>query len=274
MKLLILVLTMSAPISKFLLCSYLLCMHFFFHFGQIPKEDSLGFRHREALLILPGFGSKVFGTKKISTFFKDCGYDLYVPKYISRKSLDASVENLNRYMKKHHLSDYESVHVFSYIFGTWTINYWIKKYGKGNIKTIVYDRSPLQERAPAVLMKDSPLLAKVLFGNVMKDFCNAPYIPVDDSTISKGIFIENYATKLINKHKETAMSMGNVNFGISSLNQKVDDYCFLPLNHDEMYKELSVFGPEVIHFIKNHTFSQEIKSKKYQVNPFIKFRKH
>ena len=122
-------------------------------------------------------------------------------------------------------------------------------------------------------MKDSPLLAKVLFGGVMEDFCNTVYPPITDTSIFKGIFIENYATKLINKHKETVMSMGNVNFGIENLHQNVNDYCFIPLNHDEMYRKLDVFGPEVMNFIRDHAFSQEIKSKKYQVNPFVKFDK-
>ncbi len=108
----------------------------------------------------------------------------------------------------------------------------------------------------------------------MKDFSNSPYPAIDDTTISKGILIENYATKLINKHKETAMILGNVDFGINSLNQSVVDYCFIPLNHDEMYIKTEVFGREVLYFIKNHSFSQEIKAKKHQVDPFIKFRKN
>lgn len=234
---------------------------------NIPKEN------KEAILILPGFGSKIFGTKSICSYFKNKGYDLYIPKYISRKSVDKSVENLDRFILKNNMKEYQKLHVFAYIFGTWTINSWINKYGKCNISTIIYDRSPLQERAPAALIQDSPLLAKVLFGNVMKDFCNTPYKPVNDTNIVKGIFIENYATKLINKHKETVMSMGNVKFGINNLNQSVDDYCYIPLNHDEMYKKIDVFGQEVMNFIKFHSFSQEIKSKKYQLNPFIKFKR-
>ena len=237
------------------------------------ESSSISKTEREAILILPGFGSKVFGTKKIAKFFKNKGYDVYIPKYISRKSVEQSVENVNRFVLKHGLKDYKKLHVFSYIFGTWTINMWINKHGKCNISTMVFDRSPLQERAPAALMKDSPILAKVLFGGVMEDFCNTVYPPITDTSIFKGIFIENYATKLINKHKKTVMSMGNVNFGIENLHQNVNDYCFIPLNHDEMYRKLDVFGPEVMNFIRDHAFSQEIKSKKYQVNPFVKFDK-
>lgn len=242
--------------------------------GKIFIEDSkIARAQKEAILILPGFGSKVFGTKKIAKFFRNKGFDIYIPRYISRKSVQKSVENVDRFIEEHELKAYKKLHVFSYIFGTWAINSWINKHGKNNISTIVYDRSPLQERAPAALMNDSPILAKVLFGNVMRDFCNTPYESVNDTSIITGIFIENYATKLINKHKETVLKMGNINFSVENFNQPFDDYCFLPLNHDEMYKKLDVFGQEVLNFIHHHSFSQEIKSKKYQVNPFIKFRR-
>jgi len=265
---------MNAPFSTFLFSSAVLFLLSFRLSGQVNNSSINSFKEREALLILPGFGSKVFGTKKLKSYFKERGYDLFIPKYISRKSLDVSVENLNNFMLKQNLKDYKKVHVFAYIFGTWTINNWIKKYGKGNICTIVYDRSPLQERAPLALVKDSPLMAKLLFGNVMKDFSNLPYPVIEDSSIFKGIFIENYATKLINKHRKTVMSFGNVSFDINHLNQSVVDFCYIPLNHDEMYNHPEVFGPEILYFIQNQSFSQEIKAKKYQVDPFIKFRKN
>jgi hypothetical protein len=120
--------------------------------GRIFIESSSILKtEREAILILPGFGSKIFGTKKIAKFFKHKGYDIYIPKYISRKSVEKSVENVDRFISKHGLKDYKKLHIFSYIFGTWTINLWINKNGKCNISTIVFDRSPLQERAPAAL---------------------------------------------------------------------------------------------------------------------------
>ncbi|MFM7683988.1 MAG: hypothetical protein ACKO7P_14785, partial [Bacteroidota bacterium] len=77
---------------------------------------------REAILILPGFGSKVFGTKKIAKFFQYKGFDVYIPKYISRKSVEQSVVNVDEFILKHGLKEYKKLHVFSYIFGTWTIN--------------------------------------------------------------------------------------------------------------------------------------------------------
>lgn len=240
--------------------------------GRIYIESTSGPKaQREAILILPGFGSKVFGTKKIAKFFKNRGYDVYIPKYISRKSVEQSVKNVDRFVLKHGLKEYKKLHVFSYIFGTWTINLWIKEHGKCNIATMVFDRSPLQERAPEALIKDSPLLAKVLFGDVMSDFCNTSYLPINDTVILKGIFIETYATRLINKHKKTALKNGPVTFDVQALNQSYTDFCYIPLNHDEMYQQLDVFGNEVIRFIKDGSFSSNIKQNSFLENPFVKF---
>jgi hypothetical protein len=237
------------------------------------ESSSISKAEREAILILPGFGSKVFGTKKIAKFFKNKGYDVYIPKYISRKSVEQSVENVDRFVLKYDLKEYKKLHVFSYIFGTWTINLWIKEHGKCNISTMVFDRSPLQERAPEALIKDSPILAKVLFGDVMSDFCNTAYIPINDTAILKGIFIETYATRLINKHKKTALKNGPVTFNVQALNQPYTDFCYIPLNHDEMYQQIDVFGKEVLNFIKDGSFSTKIKQNSFLENPFVKFEK-
>lgn len=228
---------------------------------------------KEAILILPGFGSKVFGTKKIRKYFKFQGYDLYVPKYISRKSVDKSVDKLDLYIQDHGLLEYQKLHVFAYIFGSWTINEWINKKGRNNIQTVVYDRSPLQERVPAALVQESPVLSRVLFGKVMFDFCKTPYRPLTDTTIFKGICIETFATKLINKHKKVAVDTKRINWSADSLNQTYNDYWYLPLNHDEMYWDLTIFGAEVLHFIKFHTFSEKAKSNRISEDPFIKFIK-
>jgi hypothetical protein len=239
----------------------------FIEHSKLPRAQ------REAILVLPGFGSKVFGTKKIAKFFKNKGFDIFIPRYISRKTVRKSIENLDKFIVKHELKEYKKLHVFSYIFGSWTINSWIKKYGSNNIATLIFDRSPLQERAPATLMKDMPFISKLIFGNVMRDFNNTPYLPANDSSIVKGIFIETFATKLIYKHKSTAFEKGPVTFDVKALNQSFDDFCYLPLNHDEMYNQLDVFGNEVLHFIKNGQFSEQAKQFSFVENPFVKFEK-
>lgn len=229
---------------------------------------------KEALLILPGFGSKIYGTRTLSKYFKkNAEMPVYIPKYISRKSIKASICNLEKYYKKHSLNQYESLHVMAYIVGSWTLNEWILDNGKRNIKTILYDRSPLQERAPTILLKDLPLINALVFGKVTKDFVSKPYPSMTDSTILTGMLIETYATNFIRKHKLSAMEQGPVSWEFSSLMQPVDHFTYLPLNHDQLYTLPQLFGADIFHFIKHGSFSSEIIKNRPVENPYIKLRK-
>lgn len=157
---------------------------------------------KEAILILPGFGSRSHGTKAQADFFFKKGYDVFIPDYIARNSINDCVINLDKFISKYKLRDYKKIHVFSYIVGSWTLNQWLIQNPKNNITSIVYDRSPLQERAPYALVKDFPCIIKILAGNIMKEFSKTPYPPITKQKISVGIMIESKATKLIRKHKK------------------------------------------------------------------------
>ena len=183
------------------------------------------------------------------------------------------MNSLERYYQKQGLGEYKHLHVLSYIVGSWTLNQWIADYGKRNIKTIIYDRSPLQERAPLILLKDMALVNALVFGKITSDFVNTPYPVLNDSTIIKGVFIETYATNVVRKHKETAMEQGPLSWDVTDLKQPVNDFTYLPLNHDQMYTKPQVFGNEVFYFIEHGHFSEAFKCNAPVQNPFIKLKK-
>lgn len=236
-------------------------------FGQVSTQK------KEALLILPGFGSKIFGTWILKRYFNKSEIPVYIPKYISRKSIEASKLNLEQYYMKQELYQYDELHVMSYIVGSWTLNQWIKDYGKRNIKTIVYDRSPLQERAPTILIKDMKLVNALLFGEITEDFINTPYPVLVDTSINTGIFIETYATNVVRKHRETAMALGPIHWDAASLKQPFTDFTYVPLNHDQMYTKPQEFGQEVFYFITHGHFSEGFKRNAPVENPYIKLKK-
>ncbi len=64
-------------------------------------------------------------------------------------------------MNEHHLPQYKKLHVFSYIAGTWVLNIWLQQHPQNNITSIVYDRSPMQERVPFALVEDNSFLFKL-----------------------------------------------------------------------------------------------------------------
>jgi hypothetical protein len=247
-----------------------LCIFLLGH-GVYLSQDSL--KTDQTLLILPGFGSKIYGTRALKQFFKQAEMPVYIPRYISRKSIRLSMNSLERYYQKKGLGEYKQLHVLSYIVGSWTLNQWIADYGKRNIKTIIYDRSPLQERAPLILLKDMALVNALVFGKITRDFVNTPYPVLNDSTIIKGVFIETYATNVVRKHKETAMEQGPLSWDVTDLKQPVNDFTYLPLNHDQMYTKPQEFGNEVFYFIEHGHFSEAFKCNAPVQNPFIKLKK-
>lgn len=233
---------------------------------QQPRSE------KEALLILPGFGSKIHGSKHQRRYFSHKGYDLFIPDYISRKSVTASVKNVDDFWQKQHLAEYKKVHVFGYIVGSWAINLWIQAHPEHNIATIIYDRSPLQERAPAVLLRDRPVLIKILAGPIMKAFSQTPYPTLAKGDIRVGILIESKATKLIRRHKKTTLSMGPVTWDLDQFRQESDDAIYTWLNHDQMYLRFDIIGSELFYFIEHGRFSESAKRQPYTEDPFTPFK--
>lgn len=226
---------------------------------------------KEAILILPGFGSRIHGTKSIADFFFKKDYDVFIPDYIARGSIQKSVDNLNDFINKNNLKEYKKIHVFSYIVGSWVLNYWIQQNPENNIYSVVYDRSPLQERAPFALVKDMPLLIRLASGKIMEEFSKTPYPAMTDSKIRVGILIESKATKLVKKHKRSVLIQGEVSWSINSLKQEYKDYLYTWLNHDDMYTRFDIIGGEIFNFFKFGNFTSSAKRDAYTEDPFIPY---
>jgi len=140
-----------------------------------------------------------------------------------------------------------------------------------NISAVIYDRSPLQERAPYALVKDIPLLIRMISGKIMKEFSKTPYPAVSKQKMKVGIIIESKATKLISKHKKSAMSLGPISWDPEKLNQNYDDKFYTWLNHDDMYSRFDIIGSEIFYFFANSKFTGNAKREPYLEDPFIKY---
>lgn len=228
----------------------------------IPRSE------KEALLIIPGFGSRIQGITDIGKYFAHKGYDLFIPHYIGRDSIGQCMNTLDEFMKKNKLSEYRKVHVFSYIIGSWVLNRWITAHPTNNIATIVYDRSPLQERAPYALVHDMPFLIRLAEGRIMEEFTKTPYEPIANDQKNIGIIMESRATNLIKKHKAAALSLGTVDWTIEGRKQDHDDYFFTLNNHDDMYHDFSVIGTQILYFIRNGKFTPDAPREKPNIDPF------
>ena len=156
------------------------------------------------------------------------------------------------------------------VLGGWTLNAWIARHPESNIATVVYDRSPLQERAAYVAVHDFPFLTWLAAGKIVREFSQTPYPPVPNGAMNIGIILESRATKLVRKHKETALSLGEVRWDVAGLGQDCDDYLYTLNNHDEMYHDLAVIGDEVLYFIRNGRFTPDAPRNSPGIDPFSK----
>jgi hypothetical protein len=227
---------------------------------------------KEAILILTGFGSKYHSLKKLKQYFSDKGYDVYVPNYIARTSLEKTVKNLDKFWRQRNMAAYEKVHVFAYIVGSWSVNAWMQTAAHPNIKSIVYDRSAPQERAPYILINDLKIPNYFVFGPIMRDLHETPYPSLLDTNIQKGLLLETYATAIVRKHKATADQLGPYCWEPTCFKQAFQDYKYVPLNHDQMYTHPEVFGQALLNFFKSGNFGTSLDSYQPVENPFIKHK--
>lgn len=228
----------------------------------------------EAILILPGIADSKKNRKLQKNYFEQKGFDLFIPEYKDDKTLEQCVENLNIFYKIQHLESYERIHVISYIIGSWTLNQFIKKYDVKNIHSIIYDRSPIQERAPCIVSNNLQLvlwLKGIRF--IIKDLAETSYPPIENDSIQIGIIIESKATKLMRIYKKKTLQMGPILWGVNDLNQDHDDYFYTRLDHNEMYSELGVIGNEIFYFIHNGTFSTKAKREPFDWDAFVPYKK-
>ena len=216
----------------------LLCVFFSNLYSQEIQiiDSSKDITEKEALVILNGFGDSKKNRKSQELFFKNKGYDLFIPEYVQRKSIGLTLSSFSSFYKRSNLDQYKEVKFLCYIIGGYVLNDYIEKHGKGKITTIIYDRSPIQERAPKTVVKKIPCVVKILYGNVIFDFSKEEIQPLNNAEELKiGVIIENKATKLMRIFKKTSNSFGEYNYRQIDIEINHDDFIHTILNHDQKY---------------------------------------
>ena len=238
-------------------------------------DSKVSSAQKNALIILNGFGDSKKNRNIQKEFFQNRGYDLFIPVYVDRKSIDSSIVNFSSFYYSNDLDSYREVHIISYIVGGLILNTHIEKYGKGKINTIIYDRSPTQERAAKVATKRLPVISRILYGKVLKDFSTRKLTPLTNSlNLDIGVIIENKATRLMRNLRRTARKYGDYNYNALEIEPNADDFIHTYLDHDQMYDRFDVIGEEIIYFLKNKKFSINAKREKYDWDPFKKLKKN
>ena len=213
---------------------------------------------RDALLVVPGFGYDDKARRVISSTKNALaaeGIDLVVAEYLRRKGLGASRDALLEIYRERGLDRYDRVHVFAFIAGSWTLNPALADGQMPNVASIIYDRSPYQERAPRIAMDRLRIPTRLFYGNVLFEVARAAYPPLEKRDRRIGILVETRATGFLRRFAWTAERYGTFDFRCDAFAQPYDDCVYIDMNHDELYDRFPRVVPEVVHFIRNGRFS-------------------
>ena len=183
------------------------------------------------------------------------GIDLYLPTYVARSGLEQSRERLHRFFQDHRLDRYERVHVFAFIAGGWTFNPLGETRVLPNLSSVVYDRSPYQERAPRIALERLRFLTWLKYGPVVFDVARTPYAPLSIPGVKVGLVVETSPTSFIKRFAATARGYGTYDFKCDAFEQRHDDCFYVAMSHDELYARFAEVWPEVRSFIRTGQFS-------------------
>jgi hypothetical protein len=212
----------------------------------------------DAVLVLPGFGYGRNDDAAFRAVVKGAAgdaVDVYVSAYLTRTGLASSRGRLARFVRDNQLGRYQRLHVFAFLAGAWTLNPLADTGDIPNLASVTFDRSPYQERAPAIAADRLRLFAWLRFGSTLFDVARTPYPPLRAPHIKVGLMIETRPTPFIRKHEAAAREMGPFAFGCGDLRQRYDDCVYLPMNHDDLYARFADVWPEVMAFIRTGRFS-------------------
>jgi hypothetical protein len=239
--------------------------------GQVRPDLSATPPRSDALLILPGFGygrEAEHALRELNAQIRSDGFDLYVPAYISRGGLGKSRERLQRFLGERRLDRYERVHVFAFIAGGWALNPLVEAHALPNLATVVYDRSPLQERAARIATDDLHLLTWLRYGSPVFDLARTPYPPLNAPRVRVGLVVETKPTAFVQRREASARRYGPIEFDCKGFAQDHDDCVYLPMNHGQVYTRFGDVWPEVRAFIRNGRFTSGIDRTPPRGDPF------
>lgn len=227
----------------------------------------------EAVLLIPGITIGTAGRRAVVRFFDATPYDLFFVDYLHgaflhRCSLVEAVAHLQAFVDAHGLAAYPRLHVVANILGGWTFNLTQRERPLANLTSVVYDRSPIQERAPAAVSGLLPASTRAVFGSVVEDMAATPYPAFTHPTARVGLLIEDRASLLMRLLRGPAQRMGPISFEAADFGQRFDDAIHLPLSHDGIYTGIRSYGPALLHFLREGRFPADAVRVRHPGDPF------
>ena len=223
-----------------------------------PPRTAVDAPAPDALLVLPGFGyggDAERAIKALAPAMRADGVDLFAPAFLARSGFDRSEDALRRFIREQRLDRYARVHVFAFLAGGWTLNTILDDPAVlPNLATVVYDRSPYQERAPRIAADKLTVLAWLRYGPVLFELAKTPYRPLPRRDIAIGLMVETTPTSFVRRYASTARSYGPIGFDCDGFGQAHHDCVYVAMDHSELYTRFDEVWPQVRTFIRDRRF--------------------
>lgn len=216
-------------------------------------------RAEELVVLIPGLGDNLRSRpcmEDLAASVAPDGYRVVIADYQRRSSVDASAEALAGFIAAQEPERYDRVHLVAWILGGWSLNQMFQTYSVPKLATVIYDRSPTQERAPAAVVRVGRPFVWLLFGRLVRDLARTPYVAwTPTAGVKVGMFIENRATSLMVRLRGVGESYGPLQYSPLSFGQVHDDAFYTPLDHDRVYLRHDMLWPELAHFFQVGRFT-------------------
>ncbi|MBW2278758.1 MAG: hypothetical protein JRF63_14800 [Deltaproteobacteria bacterium] len=223
---------------------------------------------KKAVLMLPGLRNTAKGHQAAQEWYPAQGYDVFVPDYVSREGFAGSVANLAAFIEEQRLAEYEEVYAFVFLMGGWTLNMYLEEHDLPNLTTIVYDRSPLQEQAPRIVLETIPAVIHMLYGEATDQLRDTPYPPLPKGERRIGIIVENRASPFVRRHCDELEPIAYEDWLPEAFDQEHDDLIYVYLHHDELYYSYDEIGDDLQSFFETGRFTEGAARKPIDRDPF------
>jgi hypothetical protein len=223
---------------------------------------------RTALIVVSGLLIDDQGRSAIRVWFDSLEYDAFFVEFDTDDGLDACVRQLAEFVNRNRLEEYGRLYTFAYILGGWTLNEYVEERELKNLVRVVYDRSPIQERAPRVVLENIPAIIHLVYGRAVADLRDTPYPPIDTRDREVGLVIESRAIRYLRWNEEQVLASGPLRWEPEAFGQELDDFMYVDLDHEDMYHNFDVIGPELLRFFESGRFTAGARRTPYAGDPF------
>lgn len=229
-------------------------IRFLDHSVVIRNEDR-PCEEKEAVVFLIGLRNPTDGFAMMKRYFSAVeGYDVFIPDYIARGSVDGCRELVETFLRRNELKRYKRVHFLASILGGYCLNALLAADLWPNLASVVCLRSPLQERVPAIVSKERPLFVRFFFGAVVNDLASKVYPAVPSGDFKTGLLVESKPTPYVTAHEKAVLAAGEIDWSLDQFPGTWTDAAYIPAHHDEIYVDPGILWAPFVSFIQNGAF--------------------